>query len=89
MRIYKYPLKITDIQTVRMPKGAKILSVQEQHGKVCVWALVDPDERIVDKTILIIGTGNPIDDIDLDDYYFLNTVQSGGEPLIWHVFVKI
>lgn len=31
--IWKYPIKITDKQRVRMPAGAKILSVAEQNDE--------------------------------------------------------
>jgi hypothetical protein len=91
MKIYKYQLKITDIQTVSMPKGAEILSAQEQHGEVCIWALVNPEEHwMIERTILIIGTGNPIDDdIDLEDYFFVGTVQCPRSVIVWHVFAHV
>ncbi len=43
--IYKYPLEWADEQAIAMPKGAKILSVQWIRGQVCIYALVDTDEK--------------------------------------------
>jgi hypothetical protein len=51
---------------------------------------VDPDERTIKKTVLIVGTGNPIpDEIDLENYFFVGTVQLFDGGLVYHVFVKI
>jgi hypothetical protein len=33
-------------EPVSMPKGAEILSVQEQRDEICVWALVDPSRPV-------------------------------------------
>ena len=39
-RIFKYELKVTYEQSIAMYITAKILTVQVQHGKPCVWAEV-------------------------------------------------
>jgi hypothetical protein len=41
--IHKYPLHIADRQTVAMPRGARILTVQMQHEVPCLWAQFDAD----------------------------------------------
>lgn len=44
--IWRFPLKLKDVNYVAMPKGAEILSVQIR-GKgffdrtICIWAIVD------------------------------------------------
>lgn len=49
-KIYKYPLETADRQKLILPKGAQILTVQEQHGQPYVWALIDPlQEETKDK----------------------------------------
>jgi hypothetical protein len=58
--IYKYPLEITDAQTIKMPEGAKILSVHNQGGTTCLWAEVDTDKELTERAIEIFGTGNPM-----------------------------
>lgn len=82
-RIWKYELEITDEQTVEMPRGAKVLSVANQGGKLCLWAEVDPSERIVVRHFLVIGTGHQITE-DFDLRKFVGTVLM--EPFVWHVF---
>lgn len=91
--IWKYPLGITDRQVVRMPRDAEILSVQVQGRHLCLWAMVDGDSPLEDRSIRIFGTGNPIDDWvgnpideydDIGRFVFVGTAQMG--PFVWHVF---
>lgn len=86
-KIYKYPLEIKDEQVVLLPTGAKILTVQAQMDKPCIWAMVNPtspnDQAF---TIRIHGTGHAIS--DSDELEYINTVQLYGGKLVFHVFVK-
>lgn len=82
MTVYKYPLVLDDRQTVMMPEGARLLSVQLQGGKICLWAIVDPSSRPQARCIRIAGTGHPIE----DGLAFIGTVQTVGGVLVWHVF---
>ncbi len=41
-KILKYELASAYVQSVNMPDGAKILTFAEQHGRLVIWALVDP-----------------------------------------------
>lgn len=59
-RIYKYELKITDGQNISLPIGAKILTVQTQGEKVCLWALVDPKASTEFRFFEIFGTGHAV-----------------------------
>jgi hypothetical protein len=76
--IYKYEVNNGPIQ---MPKGAEILTVQMQHGKPMLWALVDIDHSNESRAIVIIGTGH---DFDFPDYKYIATFQDGA--YVWHVF---
>lgn len=82
-RIWKYELAVTDEQTVEMPRGAKVLSVANQGGNLCLWAEVDPHERVTVRTFLVVGTGHKIT-LDADLREFIGTVLIC--PLVWHVF---
>lgn len=85
MRIWKFPLKITDIQSVLMPMGAKVLTAQFQHGCLFLWALCDEKETVFQgRYIRIIGTGNPVYG-DVPEKYIATAQQFNGE-LVWHVF---
>jgi hypothetical protein len=85
--IWKYPLKAVERQVVEMPKGATILSVQTQHGDVCIWALVDPEAKKESRTIWIVGTGHEMPEgIHLR---YLGTTQTPGGTFVPHVFEEI
>ena len=86
--IWKFSLQITDRQTVTMPVGANILSVQDQAGGLQLWAIVNPDAEREQRVIEIIGTGNPMVDIEKEDLarFHIATVQVRGGALVWHVF---
>jgi len=83
--IYKYPLKLTDLQDTMLPVDASILTVQIQHDKPCLWALVDPEANYMEPvTIRIAGTGHPI--VDNDNLHYISTFQMQGGLLVFHVF---
>lgn len=82
MRVYKYPIKITDKQSVEMPLSGKILTAQMQGDQLCLWALVDPDNDWEGYRIIYVhGTGHPIKEENLK---YIATVQTRG--LVFHVF---
>ena len=45
--ILKYPIKEpTSLYKLTLPRNAKILTIQVQHGTACVWAIIDDDPEI-------------------------------------------
>jgi hypothetical protein len=84
--IWKYPLDVVDEQDIFMPGGAKPLCVQLQHGKPCLWALVDPSRAEVARTVFIFGTGNPAPVAGVTNY--VGTFQQADGRLVWHVFIN-
>lgn len=84
MMIWKFPLAITDLQRVEVPKGAMILTVQAQAGALCLWAVV-PDAQAKSETIVIeiIGTGI---EAPAASRAYIATVQLTA--LVWHVFQR-
>lgn len=89
-RIWKFPLAITDYQTVKMPARAKVLSVEVVRGELVAYALCDPNAAVWERTCLIVGTGNPIEEYAslewVESMDFVGTVQMLGGDLVWHVF---
>jgi hypothetical protein len=82
--IYKYPIEITDEQTVSMPIGAQVLSAQMQGTQLCIWALVEVGNIDCDRRVRIFGTGNTV---KLDgNWKFVDSVQE--RIFVWHVFVE-
>lgn len=87
-QIWKYPLRVTDIQTVKMPQSSRILCVQEQHGQPCLWALVFPHMENVSRFIEIIGTGHPIEQDGKNARTYIGTFQLHNGELVFHVFER-
>lgn len=81
--IWKFPLQTTDHQTISMPIGAEILTVQTQFGEPCLWARVDTNEPKETRSIAIHGTGHSIPDSTVE---YIGTYQLSNGKLIFHVF---
>jgi hypothetical protein len=86
--VYKFVLCADNYQTVNMPPGSKVLTAQVQREKVCIWALVDPnDTRRIDYPVWVYGTAHPVTDAVSGRY--VATVQLAGGALVYHVFVGL
>lgn len=86
--IWKYQITTKDEQTIAMPGGAELLTIQMQFDNLCVWALVDPDKPTKERTIRIFGTGHPIDADELRVMRYLGTYQLNGGALVFHAYDK-
>jgi|694.fasta_scaffold105227_8 hypothetical protein len=86
-RIWKYPLAITDIQAIDIPVGSRLLSVGNQNGTLCLWAIVPTQNAKEDRCIEIIGTGNPVPEAIGLTRRFIGTVIMN--PFVWHVFERV
>jgi hypothetical protein len=85
LTVYKYPIAGADEFTLSLPVGAQLLSVQMQNGQPCLWALVDPDTRPVNRKFRLAGTGHPIEQSNVELKY-VSTFQANGGALVFHVF---
>lgn len=82
-RIFKYPLAAADEQTVALPAGADILTVQEQNGDPFLWALVDDTHDPEPRLIYTHGTGHHVARRGLR---YIGTYQLYGGSFVGHVF---
>ena len=82
-KIYKYELPVDGgIITIKQCI-IKILSIQEQNGTPMMWAIVDPDNEVVEPLeIVAIGTGWKLPS-RLDEY--IGTAQD-EYGFVWHYF---
>ena len=68
-----------------MPKGSKVLSVQNQRGRLTMWTLEPktdgPGER---RDFEVVATGN--DPVRGNPEKFIGTVQFEGGHFVVHVF---
>jgi hypothetical protein len=86
-KIFKYELKVTDEQIVKMPADARFYSTGlDPSGVLCLWALVTPGFSEKKVKVFVIGTGNPFPVEDEDKLDFIGRVNMG--PFVWHVFVE-
>ena len=84
MRIWKFPLEVVDLQELSLPPKSKLLTVQMQYGKPCLWALVNEENTAKElRKIAIYGTDDPLPD-NLGEY--IATFQMHGDDLVFHVF---
>lgn len=87
-RIFKYVLEIADSRVLDLPEGSKILSAMVQRNETVLYALVDDDvQTMYGHTIRIVGTGHPFP--DCREHYYLGTVSTHDESLVWHVFEHV
>lgn len=82
--IWKYELETLDIFGLEMPRGAEVLTVQMQHEKPCLWALVDASEDKENRIFTIHGTGHHVS--SAENKFYVGTYQLMGEDLVFHLF---
>ena len=81
--IYKYPIEITDTQTLEVPQDRRILNVQMQDGKPCIWMEVETDTPHAELKVYVVGTGHPMPKTDL---HYIGSVQIANGLYVFHVF---
>lgn len=91
--IFKYPLSLHDTQTVKLPKGAEILTIDHQgtvadhQPKIALWAKVDSQEKETNEFIINIhGTGH---NVHPGLMKYINTFQLMNGRLVYHAFVQL
>jgi hypothetical protein len=85
--IWKFQLKITDVQDIEIPRGSILLSVQTQNEIPCLWVLIyntEAEKEVI--RLRTIGTGNQISTEDFNSSVFLGTYQLSGGSFVGHVF---
>lgn len=79
--IWKYQLRLIDVQEVDMPLNAEVLHLDMQGPYPCIWVYLDPDLNGTERrTFVTHGTGHKIP----DNHVYIGTYQDG--PFVWHVF---
>ena len=86
--IWKYALNPVDTQQLWLTEGAKILSVANQGGEMCLWVECNPEAPMKnneDWIITLYGTGHPINE---NRGEFVGTCLRAGGSLVWHVYAR-
>jgi len=85
-QIWKFQLKEHGIQSIEMPHGARVLSVQVQPNTgVMVWAECDPDNAKHVRWFNVVMTGQPF---HASDWRFIATLQLHGGEIVLHVYER-
>lgn len=80
--IHKYELRVEDNQKISVPVGAIILSIQQNKGRIFIWAEVDLDETKSEEIIFhVYGTGWELEKFKGD---YITTVICGD--FVWHIY---
>lgn len=86
--IWKFDLKPNEgdemVVVVNMPVGAQVLTVQMQHDKPRLWALVDPEAPRADRRFQVVGTGHKFN--PKPSAHYLGTFQMQSGAFVFHVF---
>ena len=84
--IWRYPLEITDRQTIKVPVGARLMCVKEELGILTTFWFVDPqkEQQETEATFYIYITGHPIPYKYIRHY--VDSVVCNNGRLVWHIF---
>ena len=69
---------------VSLPIESKVIHVDIQNGQRVLWAQVNNKAPLVDRRVVVVGTGR-IGPDDLPNLDHVSTFFEG--PFVWHVFV--
>lgn len=84
--IWKTVLPVQDDIELELPKDAKILTVQVQHGDPCLWYACDPNNEKVTRVFRLAGTGHAI--TNGGELEYIGTFQLAGGAFVGHLFER-
>jgi hypothetical protein len=83
--VWKFPIKIEDVQSIEMPHGAMILHAGlDPTGQPCVWAGVRSEIKTSKQTVYVTGTGHPIPE---GPTAYVGSFNQG--TFVWHVWIPV
>lgn len=83
LTIHKYQLEELE-QTIEIPNGFKILSLQVQNDIPCMWVEVNTENHKVMIHVITVGTGHPLPHTDV---VYVGTYQRFNGSLVLHVYL--
>lgn len=81
--IWKVEVDVAQDVPIRVPKGARILTLHVQHDRPCIWFLCDPKAEMVERKIFWYGNGHPVPDRPGE---YLGTILLHNGTLVFHAF---
>jgi hypothetical protein len=91
LAVWKYAFDVMDRVEFLLPVGAKVLTVQVQNGRPCIWVMVDPSEQQkVPRQFRVAGTGHMLEqDGEFDELQYIGTFQLDEGRFIGHLFETV
>lgn len=84
--IWKFPLAVIGRLEILMPRGAKILTVQTQNDRPCIWADIETDDGPKEARVFwTIGTGN-LTPHNFDKMTYIGTYLIERDQLVFHLY---
>ena len=84
MKVWQFSFEAEDRRVeIRMPEGARILTVQTQGNRPCIWALVEEGKPLVVRRFHIYEVGQTVSS-EIGDY--VGTYQLEGGARVLHMF---
>ena len=84
--VWKFRILGTSVQSLDLPKGARILCVQVQREVPHIWAVVDDSIQEYESWLIyIVGTGRPMPR-DFNKLQYIGTCQLDDGYFVGHVF---
>lgn len=89
--IWKCTVPIEDDFTVTLPNGGQIIHLAQQHPTdeaLTMWALVETEAPMVQRTFTVVGTGQKIGHFDQPDLIitYVGTALMFDGRLVYHLF---
>lgn len=84
--IWKFELRSTDIQTLKVPKGYKVLTLQLQRGIPYIWIECDPNNDSTYLKLRTYGTGHEITNEESERLSYVGTYLIHQDSIVLHVY---
>ena len=82
-QVFKFPIQITDEQTITGPITQPVSVGIDPTGQHCVWAECDAEGPTVAYVVTVVGTGHPL---PVFAGIYLGMVVDGS--FVWHIYIK-
>lgn len=82
--IWKYTLRVGQVNQLTLPRTKKILHVGNQREEICVWFEVDTLYELSEKehSFVVVGTGQVVE----SNWHHIGSAIFAGGDLVWHVY---
>ncbi len=82
-KIFKYELPEVN-NKINLPKGSRVMTIQPQNGKICMWVMVNLSEDVVERRFDVFETGDGLIIGEPLNREYIATVQISN--VVYHIF---